>query len=185
MGVDVFLIIIVIVFTFLSLLVGLYFVTTFEHPEDKKQSWFYKIVVILALGVSAMNVLILPLDSINRSSGNTIEVDIMCWVFTIISIVLAFVIIPFSVMYYESKDDESIKHPLLRSILCVVPFLLFFVVLFLILWFAVGRCDIPITVLSGMPKQTDLDFASACDDCRMFFFYFIFSLFPILFDFQI
>ncbi|OHS94033.1 hypothetical protein TRFO_39802 [Tritrichomonas foetus] len=168
MGVDVFLLIICIVFTALSLLVGLYFVFTFQHPEDKKTGWFSKIIITLALGVSTMNVLMLPLDAINRSSGSTLHIDIMCWVFTIISIVLAFVVIPFTIMLFEGQEDDQCKHPLLRAFLLIIPFLAFLLILFLILWFAVGRCEVPITIHKGA-----LDSGSgACAECCMYHFYY-------------
>lgn len=154
---DVFLIIAVIIFTVLALLVGVYYVYMFEHPEDKGKAWFYKVIVGLSLAISAMNVLMLPIDAINRTTGNTLDVEVMCWVFTIASLVLAFVIIPFSIMYYEGQDDEDVKHPLVRAILCVIPFLLFILILFLILWFAVGRCEVPIDIYSSDGKSTTLD----------------------------
>lgn len=174
---DVFLIIVVIIFTILALLIGVYYVYMFEHPEDKGKAWFYKVIVGLSLAISAMNVLILPIDAINRTTGNTLNVEDMCWFFTIISLVLAFVIIPFSVMYYEGQDDEDVKRPLLRAILCVIPFLLFIVILFLILWFAVGRCEVPIDVYEAVETVGSPEPGLTCSgDCRMIFFFFLNSI---------
>ena len=167
--VDVFLIIICIVFTALCLFVGLYFVFTFQLDEDKKTMWFEKIICILGIGCSAMNVLMLPLDSINRSSGNTLHIEIMCWVFTIISFVLAFLVIPFTIAYNEGKDDEDVKHPILRAFLFLIPFIAFIIIFFLILWFAVGRCEVPV-VIHTTTVSSSLQ-TGACTDCCMYFFY--------------
>ena len=172
MAFDIFLCIICIVFTALCLVAGFYMVHRFQHPEDKWNSWFPKIVVTLSLGVASMNVLLLPLDAINRSSGNTLQIDIMCWVFTIASLVLAFIICPFTMFYYENKDEEDELgkdcHPIRKAILELIPFLPFLVILFLILWFAVGRCEIPIEAHTT-PTTTDINsLDGACTNCSMF-----------------
>lgn len=171
--VDVFLIIVCIVFSALALFAGFYIVNSFQHPEDKHTSWFAKIIVILALGVATMNVLMLPLDALNRKG--TLKIDIMCWIFTIVSLVLAFIIIPFATNYYENKDDESVKHPLCKAFLVPIPFLLFVVIMFLILWFAVGRCEVPIVAYAGQVYDTADQGEGACDNCRMFLQMFFFK----------
>lgn len=163
--VDVFLIIVCIIFTGLALLAGFYIVIAFQTPEMKGKDIFAKIIVILSLGVATMNVLMLPLDALNREG--TLHIDIMCWIFTIISAVLAFIITPAVTNYYENKDDDDVKHPLCKALLVPIPFIIFVIVLFLILWFAVGRCEIPITVYSGDSLTTAVP-TGACTKCRMF-----------------
>jgi hypothetical protein len=168
--VDIFLIIVCIVFTGLSFAVGLYIVVSFQHKEDRVgpfYSWMCKIIVTVSLGCAAMNVLILPLDALNRATHNSLQIDLMCWIFTIASLGLAFVVVPFAIGYYERHDDEDEKCPTIKSLLCVIPFLLFALIFFLILWFAVGRCEIPVLV-----QQTPLMSSSeankpGCDNCRM------------------
>jgi uncharacterized membrane protein len=169
--VDVFLIIVCIIFTFLSFAVGLYFVVSFQHTEDRFSGWhplFCKIIVTISLGVAAMNVLLLPLDSLNRSSGNTIDVELMCWIFTLASVVMAFVVLPFAMGYYENHDDETIKHPTIKAALCVVPFLLFVLIFFLILWFAVGRCEIPVNVQLSPLLDDPNALSDDCLECGLF-----------------
>ena len=147
--VDVLLIIICIVFTVLCLFIGLYMVTQFQMDTEKHQSWFSKIIVTLALGCSAMNVLLLPLDALNRNSGTTLQIDVMCWIFTIISAALAFVVIPFTMKLYENSEDEDVKHPFCRSFFGLIPSILFIVIFFFILYFAVGHCEVPLTRHAG------------------------------------
>ena len=110
---------------------------------------------MLAMGVSAMNVLLLPLDSLNRNTGSTLQIDLMCWIFTIISAVLAFIIIPFTIKFYENMEDEDCKHPFCRSFWGLLPSLIFIIVFFLILYFAVGHCDVPLTRHAGTMCETE------------------------------
>lgn len=162
--IDWFLIIVCIVFSLLSLFIGFYTVIHFQHPEDKNKSWFCKIIVTLGLGVSAMNVLLLPLDSLNRASGNTLDISLMCWIFTIASAALAFVVIPFTASLYENFEDEECKHPICKALFGVIPFVLFVIIFFLILWFAVGRCEVPIERHAGVLVTTiaELDAGTNC-----------------------
>jgi LMBR1 domain-containing protein 1 len=166
--VDVFLIIVCIIFTTLSMGVGFYFVISFQHKEDRFAGfypWFSKVIVTLSLGVAAMNVLVLPLDSLNRSTANTLDIELMCWIFAIISLGLAFVILPFAMSYYENHDDETVSSPTLKAVLCVIPFLLFVLIFFLILWFAVGRCLIPVQVQTSVLGGVEV-LSRACEECE-------------------
>jgi LMBR1 domain-containing protein 1 len=141
---------------------------SFQHSQDRFStfsSWFCKIVVALSLGVAAMNVLLLLLDSINRSSQNSLNIELMCWIFTIISLALSFVILPFCMTYYENNDDETVTSPTCKAIFCTLPFLLFVAVFFVILWFVVGRCLIPINVQQSELVTPDL-LSEICDDCE-------------------
>jgi len=166
--VDYFLIVVCIVFTLLSMFVGFYTVTHFQHPEDRHTSWFPKIIVTLALGTSAMNVLLLPLDSLNRSSGSTIRVDYLCWLFTIISAALAFFIIPFTMNLYENYEDDDCESPVKSALCSLIPFILFVGVFGALLWTFVGVCEIPIDYHLGevVDSVGDLDNGS---NCSMYF----------------
>jgi hypothetical protein len=114
-----------------------------------------------------MNVLILPLDALNRATHNTLQIDLMCWIFTIASLALAFAVVPFAMGYYERHDDEDEKCPTIKSLLCVIPFLLFALIFFLILWFAVGRCEIPVLVQQTLLVGEQEVERAGCATCRM------------------
>ena len=166
--VDVFLIIVCIVFSVLSFVVGFFIIAMFQTKEDRFgpcYSWFCKIIAILAFGCAAMNVLCLPLDALNRASGNGLKIDLMCWVFLIVSAILCFVVLPFSITLYENKDDEDHKCPVCCAFLSVVPFLLFVLIFFLILWFAVGRCEIPVLVQKSDLVDTEGELGGPCTSC--------------------
>lgn len=63
------LLIVAIVVAFLILLVaGVYLIVHFQHPDDKNEAWFPKIVVLLGFILAGSTVLLLPLDVANHSN---------------------------------------------------------------------------------------------------------------------
>lgn len=62
---DVFLIIVTVVAFFILLVVGLYLVVKFQHPDDKNDAYLPKLIVILGFVTSGATVLLLPLDKAN------------------------------------------------------------------------------------------------------------------------
>jgi hypothetical protein len=168
--VDVFLIIVCIVFTVLSMACGLYIVFMFQHKEEGFTgcySIFCRIVITLGIGIATMNVLLLPLDALNRASRNTVNIELMCWIFTITSAGFVFIILPFAISYYEGKEDPSVKSPICRSLCCLIPFVLFVGIFCIILWFAVGYCEIPITRQSSSLVTDPAALSAPCHDCCM------------------
>ena len=168
---DYFLIAIIVIFTFLSLFVGFYAVIHFQHPEDRHTSWFPKIIVTLSLGISAMNVLLLPLDSLNRSSGSTIPIELLCWGFSIASGLLVFFIIPFTMSYYENIEDEE-PSPIKSAIWSLIPFILFVIGFGYVLLVLVGRCEIPIESHISYDILENLTLLNEGSNCSMYFFFF-------------
>ena len=67
-GYNYFLIVITAVVCVLAVVVALYILISFQHPEDKNQSWFPKGVVILGISLAIWTVLLFPLDVANRQA---------------------------------------------------------------------------------------------------------------------
>ena len=165
MGYPWFLIIVIIAFIALSLWVGLYIILNFQHPEDKHSGWFPKIIGVLAFTFSTMNVLMLSLDSINRSSNNGLNMEIMCLIFTIGSVVVGFILIPFTIFYFERKIDEDTKHPISCAIGATIAFFLLLVIVFIIFYFAVAYCEVSIEVQTT--QLTSSYPVLECPECKM------------------
>lgn len=115
-GFDAFLIVITTVICALSILVALYILVAYQHPEDRNQAWLPKIIVVFGIALALWTVLLFPLDVANRKACSP-DVPISYCKFTIpaqqlwyacyIAIsALCFVIIPFAMFYYEA-DSES------------------------------------------------------------------------------
>jgi len=61
------LIVIIVILAILSVGVALYLLIAYQHPEDKNQAWFPKLVVLVGITLSIWTVLLFPLDIANRS----------------------------------------------------------------------------------------------------------------------
>ena len=57
-----------IVVTALALACNVYVLVHFQHPDDRNQAWFPKIVVVTGLTLSVLSILLLPLDVANRAA---------------------------------------------------------------------------------------------------------------------
>lgn len=64
--VDIFLICVIVVSFVILLIVGLYFVIKYQHPDDKNDAYIPKLVVWLGLVLAGATVLLLPLDVANN-----------------------------------------------------------------------------------------------------------------------
>ena len=110
------LIIIIVVLAILSVGVALYLLIIYQHPEDKNQAWFPKVVVLVGITISIWTVLLFPLDVANRNSCDSslpasyctfaIPTRILWYILYITNACLVFGVIPFAIFYYEA-DSES------------------------------------------------------------------------------
>ena len=63
---DIFLICVIVVSIVILLIVGLYFVIKYQHPDDRNDAYIPKLVVWLGLVLAGATVLLLPLDVANN-----------------------------------------------------------------------------------------------------------------------
>lgn len=59
---DIFLIVATVVAFFILLVVGLYLLVHYQHPDDKNEAYLPKFVVIFGFVLAGATVLLLPLD---------------------------------------------------------------------------------------------------------------------------
>lgn len=86
-----------------------------QHPEDKNQAWFPKLVVLLGLSVAIWTVLLFPLDVANIQACTldiplsdcdvTLPMDQLWFAVYIANIVISFGAIPFAIFFYEADSD--------------------------------------------------------------------------------
>lgn len=110
-----FLIIVVVVVAILTVLLSLYLIVIYQHPEDKNQAWFPKLVVLLGLCVAIWSVLLFPLDVADAESCDldialssctfTFPMDALWEALYITNVVLVFAIIPFTIFFYEADSE--------------------------------------------------------------------------------
>ena len=99
----------------LVLLVSLYLVVHFQHPEDKNQAWIPKLVVLLGFTSAMWTVLLFPLDVANQqacdldiplsSCETTLPMTQLWYAVYIANMVITFVLVPFSIFYYEADSE--------------------------------------------------------------------------------
>ena len=99
----------------LVLLVSLYLVVNYQHPEDKNQAWIPKIVVLLGLTVAFWTILLFPLDVANQQSceldiplsscDTTLPMTQLWYAVYIANMAITFIAVPFAIFYYEADSD--------------------------------------------------------------------------------
>ncbi|GAB4820473.1 hypothetical protein N2152v2_007519 [Parachlorella kessleri] len=113
-----FLVIVTVVVAILTLALSVYLIVIYQHPEDKNQAWFPKLVVLLGFSVAIWTVLLFPLDVANNqactldiplsSCSTTFPMKQLWWAIYITNIVITFVLVPFSIFFYEADSDTPI-----------------------------------------------------------------------------
>lgn len=64
--VDIFLIVSTVVSFVILLVIAIYLLVNYQHPDDKNEAYFPKIVVIGAIVLAGSTALLLPLDVANN-----------------------------------------------------------------------------------------------------------------------
>jgi len=110
-----FMIIVVAVVAVLTIIFSLYIMVIYQHPEDKNQAWFPKIIVIFGMTLAIYTVLMFPLDVTNSQvcdlnlplvdCSTTFPMDILWQVVYIANMVTVFVLVPFAFFYYEGDSE--------------------------------------------------------------------------------
>mmetsp|Transcript_15157 Transcript_15157/g.35125 ORF Transcript_15157/g.35125 Transcript_15157/m.35125 type:complete len:558 (-) Transcript_15157:382-2055(-) len=114
---KIFLISIVTVTFVLLLVVAVYLLVYYQHPDDKNDAYFPKLVVIVGIMLAGATCLLLPLDVANNEgfpgcdgfAENTVlcgglNMDLFWTIFFWLIPVWVFLMIPFSSFYYEADD---------------------------------------------------------------------------------
>lgn len=109
------LLIVAIIVAVIVLCANVYIIISFQHPEDRNQAWFPKLIVLFGLSLACWTLLMLPLDVANRaacpvgtaltSCHTTFPMATLWYIVYIANIVLVFAAIPFAYFYYEADSD--------------------------------------------------------------------------------
>ena len=148
---DWFTIIVVILLVIALLITNIYVLAYFCHPDDKGSciGWIMKIIVIIGLTLAWIQVLLLPLDvSNNRTFGGGLNMRIFWYIIYILTIIYILVISPIASSYYESDYTWSISEKICHSLCWFFIYFLFFLLITIILYFSIGKADVPIKRIS-------------------------------------
>jgi LMBR1 domain-containing protein 1 len=110
------LVIVAVVVSMLVLLVSVYLLVNYQHPDDANQAYFPKFVVVLGITVAVLSILMLPADVANRQACRkavyngacslTLPMKTLWLVVYIVDAVLVFLVIPFAMFFYEGDQDK-------------------------------------------------------------------------------
>ena len=111
-------IIVVIILIIALLVTNIYILVYFCHPDDRGSciGWVLKIIVILGLTLSWLQVLLLPLDvSNNRTFGGGLNMKVFWYIIYIVTIIYVLIVYPIATSFYESDDSWTFKEKLKHS----------------------------------------------------------------------
>ncbi|KAG9393087.1 LMBR1-like membrane protein [Carpediemonas membranifera] len=127
-----------------SILFSLWYLFTFQHPEDKLRAWIPKIVMCTSTFMALFTVFLLPIDIAFA------DLDLFPFLFVwiavaAIDVILLLFVLPFAIVYYEALDTKpNIIKQLLKAVLTAAGLFLVFTVVIVITWFVFGEALIPV-----------------------------------------
>ncbi|KAL6775792.1 hypothetical protein ACKKBG_A18505 [Auxenochlorella protothecoides x Auxenochlorella symbiontica] len=156
-----FLIIIMVVVGLLTMASSVYLLIAFQHPEDRNQAWFPKIVVCLGICLAIWTVLLFPLDVANvhacsadlplADCSTTLPMDILWYAVYVAIVVMAFAVIPFALFYYEGDSEWSMGRRILSAVLWSIGTFICIVLIIVIPYVTIGYVKYPVqSAWSGM-----------------------------------
>ncbi|XP_039145468.1 LIMR family protein Os06g0128200-like isoform X1 [Dioscorea cayenensis subsp. rotundata] len=153
------LVIVAVVVCILVLFVNFYILINYQHPDDANQAYFPKFIVVLGLSVAAISILMLPADVANRQACRNAIYNGACsltlpmktlWLAVYITdAVLVFLVIPFTMFYYEADQDKSAGKRLKSSLMWVIVSAIICTLILGILYGLLGKADITVRHLSS------------------------------------
>ncbi|KAL5211322.1 hypothetical protein ABZP36_022169 [Zizania latifolia] len=156
---NVALVIVAAVVSVLVLLVSVYLLVNYQHPDDANQAYFPKLVVILGITVAVLSILMLPADVANRQACRraiysgacslTLPMKTLWLAVYIADAVLVFLVIPFAMFYYEGDQDKSVGKRLTSALLWVAVSAVVCGLILGILYGLVGKVDFTVRHLSS------------------------------------
>ena len=148
---DVLTLIMMIIVGIILLISNIYILIYFSHPDDRTScsGWFLKILVIIGLTLAWFQVLLLPLDVNNiRTFGSGLNMKVLWYILFISIMVYVLILFPISSSYYETDEDWSCGEKISHSISWFLVYIIFFGGISIVLYFTIGRAEIPIQTIS-------------------------------------
>ncbi|WCJ28061.1 LIMR family protein At5g01460 [Euphorbia peplus] len=153
------LVIVAIVVCIIVFIFNVYLLVNYQHPDDKNQAYFPKIVVVLGLSVSVLSILMLPADVANRQACRHAIYNGACnltlpmkdlWIAVyIIDAVLVFFVIPFAMFYYEGDQDKTVGKRMKSALIWVISTAVVCGLVLGILYGLIGKVDFTVRHLSS------------------------------------
>ena len=141
-------VIVVLLLVIALLITNIYVLAYFCHPDDKGSciGWVLKIIVIIGLTLSWIQVLLLPLDVSNhRTFGGGLNMRVFWYVIYILTIIYILIVSPIASSYYEADYTWSCGEKISHSLCWFFIYFIFFLLITIILYASIGKADVPLT----------------------------------------
>ncbi|KAG2444566.1 hypothetical protein HXX76_001311 [Chlamydomonas incerta] len=158
-GFNWFLILVAAVVSVLVLCGCIYLLVEYQHPEDRNQAWVPKIVVVFSMTLAIWSVLLFPLDVANTQAcaqnispsacTYTLPMHQLWYAVFISNLVLVFLIIPFTLFFYESDSDYTFCQKVKGSLMWTMGFLVFIILIIVIMYLLIGYVVYPTQQLTS------------------------------------
>ncbi|GLC46184.1 hypothetical protein PLESTB_001198800 [Pleodorina starrii] len=165
-GFNWFLILVMVVVSFLVLGACIYLLIEYQHPEDRNQAWFPKIIVIFSMTLAIWTVLLFPADvaNVNACASNispsachyTLPMTQLWYAVFIANLVLVFLIIPFTLFFYEADSDYTFCQKVKGSLMWTAGFLVFIILIIVIMYLLIGYVVYPTQQLTSGVRSLNL-----------------------------
>jgi len=167
---DWFLILTIVVAFVLLLVVAVYALVHYQHPDDKNDAYIPKLTIIVGFVLAGATVLLLPLDVANNEGYSGCDgYDtsfcgglnmVLFWNIIYFAIPLfIFILIPFMTFYYEADDGMTMANTsvganpnsrICEAIKYETAVLLIFGIIFTVLFLTLNESNVPVTQYTGL-----------------------------------
>jgi len=155
---DIFLIFVIVVMTIMIMLASFYFLVYFQSEEDNNTAYAPKIAIVLGLTLTALLVLMLPLDVANRTSNGGLPME-QLWLFMYIAVaVMCIIVVPFMIFYYEAWDPEARNWQVWTAFKYETVTIIVVGTTLVLMWAFLGYAEVPydLYVVNGTYSETEL-----------------------------
>lgn len=159
----------------LTVLCNVYVLVHFQHPDDRNQAKFPKLVVVTGLTMAVLSILLLPLDVANRAAcaesiiesacSYTLPMTELWYAMYMTMFAYIFVLIPWTLFYYEQDSETPHLKRVVSSSIWSVATTLVLLMIMLIVYYVGGEAEFELkSVDSGMMLlgNSALSDAAAC-----------------------
>jgi LMBR1 domain-containing protein 1 len=160
LAVDAFLVVGVTILIVILLIINLYIIAYFQHPDDKNQSYYAKTLIIFGFMLTSLSVLLIPVDVANNEGSPGCDLPdqpttlycggLKTFIFyEVLFCMICFVVIglvPFATFYYEGTGANGPDQCRFLTALIYESVVTFaFLIILLPLFFTSASTSIPVT----------------------------------------
>ena len=160
--VDVWLIIVTIVCFLLMVILNIFTMLYYLHPDDKGfiNGCFEKVIIVVGSTVLWAFVLLLPLDIANsRGDGSGFNIETVYVILFIIYLCFLVILLPFVSFFYDTDTDNTCCIRFFKSLIYTILMAVIVIILGLIAWGIVNKgtidCKQKIGYISNLQSSVD------------------------------